>query len=304
MEEEKQDSPIEDNVPAPDQDAEEFPAPVAEAEEVAEDDLEVGGSVETEGDALAGAEVEVEAEVVADEAPVEARWKLGQVLEAILFASQKPVALKELNSITKGACEADAENEELKVYRKLKEADVRAAVAELNAAYLETNRSFEITETATGFQLVSRPEFAPWLRQLFPENRPQRLSAPAMETLAIIAYRQPITKADVEAVRGVAVDGVMQTLLDKGLIKIAGRADLPGRPLLYETTSHFMEHFGLKDLDELPNASELRSIPLPKAEIPAAPAAPEAAPEPEVEATVVEESQPLAEDGQEESQTA
>jgi segregation and condensation protein B len=89
-----------------------------------------------------------------------------------------------------------------------------------------------------------------------------------METLAIIAYRQPITRGDLEAVRGVAVDGVMQTILDRGLIRIAGRSDIPGRPLLYETTQHFMEHFGLKTLDDLPNASELRKIPLPKAEVP------------------------------------
>jgi segregation and condensation protein B len=119
---------------------------------------------------------------------------------------------------------------------------------------------------------VTKADFAPWLRQLFPENRQARLSAPAMETLAIIAYRQPITRADIEAVRGVAVDGVMQTLLDRNLVRIAGRADIAGRPLLYETTQFFMEHFGLKNLDDLPNASELRKIPLPKAEPPAEPA--------------------------------
>jgi segregation and condensation protein B len=89
-----------------------------------------------------------------------------------------------------------------------------------------------------------------------------------METLAIIAYRQPITRADIEAVRGVAVDGVMQTLLDRNLVRIAGRSEIAGRPLLYETSQFFMEHFGLKDLDDLPNASELRKIPLPKAEPP------------------------------------
>jgi segregation and condensation protein B len=125
-----------------------------------------------------------------------------------------------------------------------------------------------VRETAAGWQLVTKPDFAPWLRQLYPENRPAKLSSPALETLAIIAYRQPITRADIEAVRGVAVDGVMQTLLDRGLVKIAGRAEIPGRPLLYETTQNFMEHFGLKDLDDLPNASELRKIDLPKAEIP------------------------------------
>ena len=123
-------------------------------------------------------------------------------------------------------------------------------------------------ESAAGWQLVTRADFAPWLRQPFPENRQARLSAPAMETLAIIAYRQPITRADIEAVRGVAVDGVMQTLLDRGLARIAGRAYIPGRPLLYETTQFFMEHFGLKHLDDLPNASELRRVQLPAANPP------------------------------------
>jgi segregation and condensation protein B len=94
------------------------------------------------------------------------------------------------------------------------------------------------------------------------------LSAPALETLAIVAYRQPITKADIEAIRGVTVDGVLQKLLDAGLMKVAGRAEVPGRPLLYETTHHFLEHFGLKNLDELPNASELRQVALPKANEP------------------------------------
>jgi segregation and condensation protein B len=98
------------------------------------------------------------------------------------------------------------------------------------------------------------------------------LSAPSLETLAIIAYRQPITRADVEAVRGVNIDGVLQTLMERGLVKIAGRAEIPGRPLLYETTQFFLDHFGLRNLDELPNAEELRKRYLPVAQ-PATPAA-------------------------------
>ncbi|MFQ3578160.1 MAG: SMC-Scp complex subunit ScpB, partial [Verrucomicrobiia bacterium] len=101
----------------------------------------------------------------------------------------------------------------------------------------------------------------------YPEARPVRLSAPALETLAIIAYRQPITRADIEAVRGVAVDGVVQTLLERGLIELIGRADLPGRPQLYATTKLFLEHFGLRSLEDLPNASELRRVDLPVAAI-------------------------------------
>src|SRR5207245_11190826 len=97
------------------------------------------------------------------------------------------------------------------------------------------------------------------------------LSAPALETLAIIAYRQPITRADVEAVRGVNIDGVLQTLMERGLVKIAGRAEVPGRPLLYETTQFFLDHFGLRNLDELPNVEELRKRNLPIAPAPTQP---------------------------------
>mgnify|MGYP006211225637 FL=1 len=96
--------------------------------------------------------------------------------------------------------------------------------------------------------------------------RPEKLSPAALETLALVAYRQPITKADIEAVRGVSVDGTIQKLMDRGLIYVGGRADLPGRPMLYETTEDFMEHFGVKDLEDLPNAEELRKIDLPTAE--------------------------------------
>ncbi|MFV0337384.1 MAG: SMC-Scp complex subunit ScpB [Chthoniobacterales bacterium] len=199
---------------------------------------------------------------------VEPRYRLSQVLEAILFATQKPLSLKEFQVICRATADAAPEETDLQAYRKIKKADFSIAVDELRQHYNESGRGFELLETAAGLQLVSHANFAPWLRQLFPENRAQKLSAPAMETLAIIAYRQPIIKADIEAVRGVAVDGVMQTLLDKGLVKIAGRANVPGRPLLYETTTYFMEHFGLLNLDELPNASELRSLELPKAELP------------------------------------
>jgi len=192
-------------------------------------------------------------------------FSLPRVLEAILFASQKPVSLKELQNFCKGAAQSNPENPRVTAFAKLKEATVRSAFDQLQAGYLEAGRSFEVRETATGWQLVTRPDYAPWLRQLFPENRPARLSAPAVETLAIIAYRQPITRADIEAVRGVAVDGVMQSLLDRELVKIAGRAEVPGRPLLYETTAHFMEHFGLKSLEELPNGAELRRVKLPAA---------------------------------------
>ena len=192
-------------------------------------------------------------------------YPLHRIVEAILFASQKPVSAKELAAVLKGASDAAKDDPGVTAYAKLKQADFAEAIQLLEEEYRESGRAFEVRESAAGWQLVTRADFSPWLRQLFPENRPAKLSAPALETLAIVAYRQPITRADIEAVRGVAVDGVMQTLLDRGLVRIAGRSEMPGRPLLYETTQYFMEHFGLKDLDELPNATELRRIELPTA---------------------------------------
>lgn len=203
---------------------------------------------------------------------------LKHTVEAIIFASEKPISAAEIVAALRGAAEAAKENPEVTALAGVKENDVFDAVDALSSEYVDTGRSFVIRETAAGWQLVTSASFGPWLRQLYPESKPPRMSAPALETLAIIAYRQPVTRADIEAVRGVAVDGVMQTLLDRNLVRIAGRADIPGRPLLYETTHFFMEHFGLRDLDELPNAGELRRAAEVVAEHHAAKAAEQAAP--------------------------
>jgi len=183
---------------------------------------------------------------------------LKQIVEAIIFASEKPISAAEIVAALRGAAEAAKENPEITALANARENDVVDTVDALSAEYADSARSFVIRETAAGWQLVTSASFGPWLRQLYPESKPARMSAPALETLAIIAYRQPVTRTDIEAVRGVSVDGVMQTLLDRNLVRIAGRADIPGRPLLYETTHFFMEHFGLRGLDELPNAGELR----------------------------------------------
>jgi segregation and condensation protein B len=208
---------------------------------------------------------------------------LTQVIEALLFSAQKPLSTRELASAIKGAGDADEllPNE----FARVKEAEVAAALEQLKIEYIEQTRAFQLVEKAEGWQLGSDPAYAPWVRQLFPATKPARLTPPSLETLAIVAYRQPITRADVEAVRGVAVDGVLQSLMERGLVKIAGRAELPGRPLLYETTQFFLEHFGLRDLDELPNAEELRRRYLPVAapatpEPPAEPTSPTPEPEP------------------------
>jgi len=188
-------------------------------------------------------------------------------VEALVFASPKPITVGEIAKAIRGAA-VEAENPSLHPMSEVKEEEVSAAIAELKAEYEQQGRAFQLTEEITGWTMKTVRETADFVRQLYPEAKPTRLSGPALETLAIIAYRQPVTRADMEAVRGVAVDGVMQVLLDRNLVKIVGRAEVPGRPLLYSTTEYFLQHFGLKDVDELPNADELRRVPLPKAEVP------------------------------------
>src|SRR5436305_5777211 len=189
---------------------------------------------------------------------------LSQAIEALLFSAQKPLTTSELRDTLTRA----GDNDELiqNEFGRVKEAEVAATLGQLKTDYTLTPRGFQLVEKAGGWQLVSHPDCARWVRQLFPGSKPARLSPPALETLAIIAYRQPITRADVEAVRGVTIEGVLQNLMERGLVKISGRAELPGRPLLYETTQLFLEHFGLRNLDELPNAEELRTRYLPTAQ--------------------------------------
>ena len=188
---------------------------------------------------------------------------LTQVIEALLFAAQKPLTAKELAAAIKSAGGDD--ELVLNEFAKVTEAQVAAALEQLKIEYVQQSRAFQLAEKAEGWQLASDPIYAAWVRQLFPAVKPARLTPPSLETLAIIAYRQPITRADIEAVRGVAVDGVLQNLMERGLVKIGGRAEVPGRPLIYETTEFFLEHFGLRNLDELPNAEELRTRYLPVA---------------------------------------
>ena len=198
---------------------------------------------------------------------------LSQVLEALLFASPKPLTVAEMRGALKSAAEFTEEPAAALLARS-REQEILSALAALAARYRQDDRTFELTETAAGWHLNSAAACAPWVRQLFPESRPARLSAPALETLAIIAYRQPLPRAEVEAVRGVDAGGVVQTLLDRGLVRIAGRAELPGRPLLYATTQLFLEHFRLKDVNELPAFDELRQTLLARQETTeAAPAA-------------------------------
>ncbi|MEM7600552.1 MAG: SMC-Scp complex subunit ScpB [Verrucomicrobiota bacterium] len=187
------------------------------------------------------------------------------IIEALIFAAPEPVTTSEIaNALKRGAAEHDLP--EARDWERITEKKVATAIAELGEALAESGRPVELQEGASGWRFVTRSDYAEWIRALLPEMRPEKLSGAALETLALIAYRQPITKADIEAVRGVSVDGQIQKLVDRGLARVGGRADLPGRPMLYETTDEFMEHFGVKDLEDLPNSEELRTVKLPTAE--------------------------------------
>ncbi len=200
--------------------------------------------------------------------------ELATVVEALIFAAQDGIRtaeiVKAIQSAIAGAKKEEGENsaeaDRMAAIGEVTEETVTAAIETLSTRYEEEGHAFVLLERADGWRVFTNPSFSVWVRELFPGKKPSRLSPPALETLAIIAYRQPITKAGIEAVRGVSVDGVLQTLLDRNILRIAGRADLPGRPLLYETTDLFLEHFGIKSIDELPNAAELRAVKLPQPE--------------------------------------
>jgi segregation and condensation protein B len=187
------------------------------------------------------------------------------ILESLLFSAQKPLSLKELREVMANAAEAEDTDATAKSLAKIKENDLTTALEQLVVEHESAARSYRLACVAGAWQFVSQPEFAPWLRALVGvKARPPRLSQPALETLAIIAYRQPITRAEVEQIRGVNVDGVMQTLMERALVETVGRAEVIGRPQTYGTTPLFLEYFGLRGLEDLPAADELRRIPLEK----------------------------------------
>jgi len=166
------------------------------------------------------------------------------VVEALLFVSEKPVALAQI----KEAC-GDFELSE-----------IRRAIIELQDDYEKNQKGMAIVEIAEGYQMLSNSKYATYIRNFYKTRHKERLSKPALETLAIIAYKQPVTRGDVELIRGVNSDGVMVHLLDKELIKAVGRKDVPGRPFLYGTTRQFLEYFGLKSLGDLPKLEDFPSL--------------------------------------------
>lgn len=173
--------------------------------------------------------------------------RLVSILESVLFAAGAPVTIKRLIEILGGPRRGPSKDE------------VAAAMARLAEEYAPGQRGIQLVEVSGGYQLRTARENAEWVRAIFRE-RPSRLGRAAMETLAIIAYRQPATRAEIEAVRGVDADAAINTLLSRRLVKIAGRMEAIGRPLLYATTAEFLETFGLKDLAELPSLRELGPV--------------------------------------------
>jgi segregation and condensation protein B len=174
-------------------------------------------------------------------APVEGPGASG-VVEALLLASTEPLSIDRLRSLTN----IDDGSE------------LRAIIEGLRIEYERSGRAFQLEEVGGGFRILTRPEYAPWIAGLRRRETEARLSPAAMETLAIIAYRQPILRADVEKVRGVDAGGALRTLLDRGLVKVVGRAEEPGSPMLYGTTSRFLLVFGLRNLKDLPKVESLR----------------------------------------------
>lgn len=176
--------------------------------------------------------------------------RLTSVIEALIFASPEPIAWEKISAIIKES------EEEL----NLDERVVKEIIGQLNNRYEENGLSFRIDRTGGGYIFITQPRYHPWLSIFQHENAYRRLSQPAIETLAIVAYRQPITKPEVDSIRGVDSGYILRQLMEKMLIKVSGRADSVGKPLLYKTTDHFLKHFGINSVDELPKPREIDEI--------------------------------------------
>jgi segregation and condensation protein B len=167
-----------------------------------------------------------------------------QVIEALLFASSKPLAVAEIR----------------KVVKSLTPGQIAGVLSELRAEYVRDGRSFELLEIANGYEIATRKEFAPWLMKMELQRKIKQVTQSALETLSILAYKQPVTRAEIEELRGVDVSAVLNTLVERNFIRIVGKKEVPGRPFLYGTTEKFLEHFGLKSIQDLPSIDEIRSL--------------------------------------------
>src|SRR5262245_5029015 len=171
-----------------------------------------------------------------DESPVLPPEEIRAVLEALIFAAPQPVTAREIQKVMQGVPKPDWQR----------------ALEEIRADYARVGRGLHLVEVANGYQITTRPEYNDWVRELLDPKSPTRLSIQALETLSVIAYRQPVTQPEIIELRGIKSGGVIKTLLEKRLIRILGRKEVVGRPILYGTTKQFLLHFGMKDLQELP----------------------------------------------------
>ncbi|HVN49343.1 MAG TPA: SMC-Scp complex subunit ScpB [Bacteroidota bacterium] len=178
---------------------------------------------------------------------------LKALIEALVFAAQEPLSLGQIKTIYQG----ESRNSEV---RQIDSDAIRKIVDELNKEYGKADRPYRIVSIAGGYQFATIAEYAEWIGKLYREQGRRKLSQSGVETLAIIAYKQPITKSEIEKIRGVNCDYVLKTLLEKELVTIVGRAEAVGRPLLYGTTKEFLKHFGLNDLTDLPRPREIEEI--------------------------------------------
>lgn len=176
-----------------------------------------------------------------------------EIIEALLFATEEPLSIRQIIDIF-------AIVEEGERPRAVAPEAVLRSIEELNRTYEESGRALHITKVAGGYQFATKPAFALWLGKMLKEKSKRKLSVSSLETLAVIAYKQPVTKPEIEAIRGVNADYVLHTLLERGLVTIIGRAATPGRPLLYGTTKDFLKHFGINDLSELPKPREIDEL--------------------------------------------
>lgn len=193
-------------------------------------------------------------EMLTNEAPVQVQSidlkeklddaRAKQVVEALLFASAKPMKVAEIKRVLTG----------------FSVEKIEGWIAEIREGFVRDNRSFEILEIAGGYEIATKKEFAPWILKVELQKKARQASQSALETLAILAYKQPLTRAEVEDLRGVDVSGVLNTLMERGFLKIVGKKEIPGRPFLYATTEKFLEHFGLKSIQDLPRIEDIRMV--------------------------------------------
>ena len=187
-----------------------------------------------------------------DEVKLPMASSLQQVVGALLFGSDHPLTVEEIRACLKGVAEAEEEpGETIKVFAEASPREIGDAVESIAKELSRLELGLEVAEVNGGYRFQTQASCGRWVRNLLKLDRPNRLSRPALETLAIIAYRQPISKSEIESIRGVVVDHIIKALMELHLIRIVGRSDLPGRPFLYGTTSTFLDHFGLKNLNEL-----------------------------------------------------